>query len=244
VTSRLTSSCDAIATLLNYPPSSKKPVIGSGAMGFDGERLVSTLEDLEVNEARLLMMPYLPELVGNHVNAHLGAAAGPEGVRFRLRRLGKTATEDGLKNMAIRCADLALLQRRDVDDKQLVAIHDQVTKGSSGPVAPYMLKNREATEVQMFEGVVRKTLAEGENTMAVEFRFKKGATVPLHRHFNEQIGYVAGGQVDMTVAGTVHHLSAGDSYMIPGNIEHGTHALADSILVDVFHPPRLDYKPS
>jgi quercetin dioxygenase-like cupin family protein len=106
---------------------------------------------------------------------------------------------------------------------------------------PYMLKNVESKPVQMFAGVARRTLAQSNNLMVVEFRFLKGAEVGLHHHPNEQIGYVASGEVEMKIGDKNHRLVEGDSYLIPGEVIHGTKAIMDSVLVDIFYPPRRDY---
>lgn len=40
------------------------------------------------------------------------------------------------------------------------------------------------------DGVTRRVLAHGGTMMAVEVRFEKGATGPLHHHPHEQLTYV------------------------------------------------------
>ncbi len=55
--------------------------------------------------------------------------------------------------------------------------------------------NTEATAVEMFPGVVRRTLNSGERTTLIEVTLAEGAVVPGHTHSHEQVGYVAKGRV-------------------------------------------------
>lgn len=105
-----------------------------------------------------------------------------------------------------------------------------------------MLKlNSEAKVVQMFPGVVRRTLNSGERTTLAEITLDEGAVVPHHTHPHEQIGYVSQGRVVFEVAEERRELSGGDSYLIPGNVSHQVTALEPSICIDVFSPVREEF---
>ena len=69
-----------------------------------------------------------------------------------------------------------------------------------------------------------------------------GATLPEHQHPHEQITNVISGEFEMTVAGVTKICRAGDSIVTPGNTPHSGIALTDCKLIDVFNPPREDYK--
>jgi quercetin dioxygenase-like cupin family protein len=105
-----------------------------------------------------------------------------------------------------------------------------------------IVKSAKVKTVEMFEGVLRKTLAVGEKIMLVEFTFRKGSIVPTHTHPNEQVGYVVKGKVKMRIGEKDHLLVTGDSYYIKPKIEHGATLLEESIIIDTFCPPREDYK--
>ena len=92
--------------------------------------------------------------------------------------------------------------------------------------------------VEMLPGVVRRTLAWGERMMMCEFTVDAGVVIPMHSHMHEQVGLVQSGRVQFTVAGDVWIAEAGDSYAIPGNIEHEAKFLEDSVLLELFSPPR------
>jgi quercetin dioxygenase-like cupin family protein len=67
--------------------------------------------------------------------------------------------------------------------------------------------------------------------------------IPLHQHPQEQTGYLLSGHVVFTIAGVQHDLRAGDSWMIPGGVEHGVRVPEDSVVIEVFSPVRDDYLP-
>ena len=101
--------------------------------------------------------------------------------------------------------------------------------------------NSEATAVQMFPGVVRRTLSSGERTTLIEVALAKGAVVPAHTHPHEQIGYVASGRVRLAIDGQERDLAAGDGYLVPGGASHAVTALEDSVCIDCFSPVREEY---
>jgi quercetin dioxygenase-like cupin family protein len=47
----------------------------------------------------------------------------------------------------------------------------------------------------------------------------------------------------LTIGDDVHEVRPGDSWMIPGNVEHRATIVADSVAVEVFSPVRDDYLP-
>ncbi|HLE80112.1 MAG TPA: cupin domain-containing protein, partial [Dehalococcoidia bacterium] len=70
---------------------------------------------------------------------------------------------------------------------------------------------------------------------------EKDAVVPSHSHSHEQIGYVSSGRVVFRIGDAQRELSAGDSYLIPGNVPHEVTALEASICIDVFSPVREEF---
>jgi quercetin dioxygenase-like cupin family protein len=103
-------------------------------------------------------------------------------------------------------------------------------------------RNTDATPVEMLPGLVRRTLADDESMMLCEFTFDAGVEVPNHSHPHEQVGYVVSGRLRMIVDGQSHDLGPGDSYHAPSNVPHGALTLEPSVVVDVFSPPREDYR--
>ena len=101
--------------------------------------------------------------------------------------------------------------------------------------------NDDAAAVEMFPGVVRRTLNSGDRTTSIEVTLTEGAVVPSHTHPHEQVGYVASGRVRFEIDGEERELRAGDSYLVPGGASHEVTALEPSVCIDVFSPVREEY---
>ena len=103
-------------------------------------------------------------------------------------------------------------------------------------------KASESGYIEMLEGIERKTLVYGNDTLMCEFRLAKGKTLPMHKHPHEQSGYLVSGHIIMIINGERHEMRPGDSWTINGNLEHGAEVKEDSLAVEVFSPVREDYK--
>ncbi len=101
--------------------------------------------------------------------------------------------------------------------------------------------NTEATAVEMFPGVVRRTLNSGDRTTLIEVILAAGANVPEHTHPHEQTGYVAKGRVRFTIGGHERELRAGDGYLVLGGVAHAVTAIEESVCIDCFSPVREEY---
>ncbi len=94
----------------------------------------------------------------------------------------------------------------------------------------------------MVTGLHRRTLIEGKAMMICECTFASGVKVPDHSHPHEQVGYVVSGKIQITIDGRSFDLEAGDSYCAPSNVSHSACTLERSIVIDIFSPPRDDYR--
>jgi quercetin dioxygenase-like cupin family protein len=95
---------------------------------------------------------------------------------------------------------------------------------------------------QIFEGV-KTQVAFGERLMLSLVTLEAGSTVPMHSHPHEQAGFVLEGELDFTIGQETRRLKPGDSYIIPGNVQHGCAACAGHALVlDIFSPVREEYR--
>jgi quercetin dioxygenase-like cupin family protein len=104
------------------------------------------------------------------------------------------------------------------------------------------VRNEDARPVAMAPGVTRRTLALGPALMLVEITLEAGGTVATHQHPHEQIGYVVSGDLEMEIGGERRRLRAGDAYAIPGGTPHMATAVTRTVVVDVFHPHRAEYR--
>ena len=92
-------------------------------------------------------------------------------------------------------------------------------------------------------GILMKTLCFGSHTLMTEFRLAAGGTLPTHAHPHEQTGYLVDGHIVLTIGEERHDVGPGDSWCIPGDVDHGAQILVDSVAVEVFSPVRRDYLP-
>lgn len=96
---------------------------------------------------------------------------------------------------------------------------------------------------EVLPGIRLKTLVFGEKTLFTEFRMNAGALLPKHAHMHEQTGYLAEGKIRLTIGTQVFDVEKGDSWCIPGNMEHSAEIQKDSVIVEVFSPVREEYLP-
>ena len=81
----------------------------------------------------------------------------------------------------------------------------------------------------------------GTNTMLARLELKKGAFVPMHQHFHEQISQVVEGALKFLIDEKEVVVRAGEILCIPPHIPHEVLALEDSVALDIFNPPRQDW---
>jgi quercetin dioxygenase-like cupin family protein len=90
-------------------------------------------------------------------------------------------------------------------------------------------------------GIVMKNLVQGEKTTMLRFKLAAGSRLPAHSHPHEQTGFVVRGKGRFTIAGETSVVGAGDSWCIPGGVEHAVEALEDCEVIEVFSPLREAY---
>lgn len=106
----------------------------------------------------------------------------------------------------------------------------------------YFVTPKDVNQVEMLPGIHRRTMAITDEEMLCEFFLERDSLVPEHSHMNDQVGYVIYGQVELTIGGIAHVCQPGDSYAVPGGVVHSARAIIDSLVIDVFSPPRNDYR--
>lgn len=84
----------------------------------------------------------------------------------------------------------------------------------------------------------------GEQLTMVVFEVEPGAVLPEHRHANEQFGMVIEGSVTFRVDDETQTLGPGGIWCIPAYAPHTvTGGEMGAVVLDVFSPPRNDWKP-
>ena len=107
------------------------------------------------------------------------------------------------------------------------------------------LKFNESTPEIVRRGLERRIISTS-NLMTVIVDFTDGPWAeaePFHSHPHEQTGYLIKGSIRLSIGTESYNAQAGDSWCIPGGIEHGAEILEDSIAIEVFSPVRNDYLP-
>jgi len=69
-----------------------------------------------------------------------------------------------------------------------------------------------------------------------------GAVMPDHAHPHEQRILLLSGSFELTVSGVPHLLRPGQVIYIAPHERHSARALTACAVLDVFHPPRDDYR--
>lgn len=107
---------------------------------------------------------------------------------------------------------------------------------------PVRISRDEAIAVEMIPGLFRRTLAVGARAMVCEFTAAEGVFIPRHSHPHEQVGYVVEGRVEFVCGDETFIAEPGHSYAIPGHVPHAARFLAPTQLVEIFSPPREEYR--
>ena len=66
--------------------------------------------------------------------------------------------------------------------------------------------------------------------------------IPIHDHPHEQITYLLDGRMHFVVGEETQTMSPGDIAVIPGGVPHGGRTITKCRVIDVFAPPRDDYR--
>jgi quercetin dioxygenase-like cupin family protein len=106
-----------------------------------------------------------------------------------------------------------------------------------------IIEHSSITPVLMLPGIFRRTMTDGERMMLCEVHMAEGAIVPAHTHPHEQTGYLVSGRLTMKIGDEKRKLGPGDSWMIPADTAHEARALEAALLIEVFSPPREDFRP-
>lgn len=114
-----------------------------------------------------------------------------------------------------------------------------------------MITHSHDGQERSFEGVTFELLAADERAMVTKMQFAESDDVPFHEHPQTQAGYVVSGRYRLRTRGAVDaglaesdvdgELGPGDSYVVPGGVEHAITVIEPGEVIDVFTPPRDDY---
>lgn len=106
----------------------------------------------------------------------------------------------------------------------------------------HFVDKKDCVHHRIFPGVDIYTTC-GEQMMLSLVEMEPRAVVEEHSHPHEQMGLMLEGEADFTIDGQVMRVTAGQMWRIPGGVPHKVVAGQRPVrALDVFHPPREDYK--
>jgi quercetin dioxygenase-like cupin family protein len=120
-----------------------------------------------------------------------------------------------------------------------VALKATVLKGK--PKAELRHIPWSSVAVEALNPLLGRHFVVGQNVMLARVLLKKGCVVPEHSHHNEQITYILEGALKFGIDGKEIVVNAGEVLTIPPNMPHSAEALADTVDLDIFNPPRADW---
>ena len=98
-----------------------------------------------------------------------------------------------------------------------------------------------SVEVEALNPLLGRHFIVGQNVMLARVLLKKGCIVLEHSHHNEQITYILEGALKFWIDDKEIVVNAGEVLTIPPNMPHRAEALADTVDLDIFNPPRADW---
>lgn len=97
---------------------------------------------------------------------------------------------------------------------------------------------KDSSREPVIENVTRAMLCTGDKIQVFHLEMKGGTVVPEHYHPNEQAGYVVKGKFEAVIGDERGMLNAGSYFRIPGNVPHSGFVHEDTVLIDIYSPPR------
>jgi quercetin dioxygenase-like cupin family protein len=98
-----------------------------------------------------------------------------------------------------------------------------------------------SVELEDLNPLLQRQMVWGQGVMLARVLLKKGCVVPMHSHLNEQLTYILEGALKFLIDGREIVVNAGEVLTIPAHMPHQAEALADTVDLDIFHPPRADW---
>jgi len=89
---------------------------------------------------------------------------------------------------------------------------------------------------------IRRKVVMKDRLMMVLYRFEAHQAWPVEAHEAEQGGYILQGKIELTLPaeGRKILLGPGDGYLIGSKVPHSWKTLEETLLLDVFSPPRKE----
>lgn len=113
---------------------------------------------------------------------------------------------------------------------------------TAGPETELRWRSRD--RAHLLPGITA-SVARGQQLSAVLYSLDAGAVVPAHEHENEEFGQVIRGSLELQIAGRTTVLTAGEGFLVPGDVPHGARAGDQGCeLLECYAPPRTPLPPA
>jgi quercetin dioxygenase-like cupin family protein len=93
---------------------------------------------------------------------------------------------------------------------------------------------------RLADNIMRRMIV-GAKEMLVRWEFKKGALAARHSHPHEQMVVMVHGKLRLVVGDDETVMGPDDIVVIPPQVPHEAEALEDTVVIDIFSPPREDF---
>ena len=105
----------------------------------------------------------------------------------------------------------------------------------------YVIRYADVPAIELTSSIKAQIIS-AENITLSFASAEPNASLPSHRHENEQMLIVQEGVVDFIIEGKRYRVEKGDVIVLPSNIEHGAYFIdGDARIIDIFSPPRQDF---
>jgi quercetin dioxygenase-like cupin family protein len=95
--------------------------------------------------------------------------------------------------------------------------------------------------LSLFDKVNLQSIA-GEQILFCQVSYAPGADVPMHSHADsEQVMWITGGELEMSVGGETRTVSEGDCVVINRGVEHSLHSGGGATFLEAMSPVPRDH---
>jgi quercetin dioxygenase-like cupin family protein len=102
----------------------------------------------------------------------------------------------------------------------------------------FKINKEDQPVVEMFQGVIRHTLAGGKDVLMARFEYTVGAAVPTHKHSYEQVTTILSGKQKILIEHEGEReeiiVATGDSYIVPAGFTHEQVTLEAAVTIDAW----------
>lgn len=95
--------------------------------------------------------------------------------------------------------------------------------------------------IEVMNPLVSRQVIHTDRMTFCRISLKKGASVAMHSHPNEQVSFIESGSLRFVLDGTTVIVKAGEILVIPGGKPHSADADEDCVALDAFTPVREDW---